>query len=97
VDGTEGDVGDAEAEEIASSAKEWANQQQRELEESIDVPQSTGSKKKYVIVGGGWGGWGAAKALCESGVDAEVILIDALPDPTGVSFFLLFGKCIVVG
>lgn len=21
--------------------------------------------KKYVIVGGGWGGWGAAKALCE--------------------------------
>ena len=21
--------------------------------------------KKYVVVGGGWGGWGAAKALCE--------------------------------
>eukprot|EP00978_Attheya_sp_CCMP212_P009311 scaffold21992_cov46-Attheya_sp.AAC.1 len=87
-DGTEDDTGDEEAEEVVSSAKEWANQQQRELEESIDVPRSTGSKKKYVVVGGGWGGWGAAKALCESGVDAEVILIDALPDPTGATPYL---------
>jgi len=40
-------------------------------------------KKKYVVVGAGWGGWGAAKALCESQLNAEVIIIDALPDPTG--------------
>ena len=43
--------------------------------------------KKYVVVGGGWGGWGAAKALCEGDDDVDVILIDALPDPTGVSTF----------
>jgi NADPH-dependent 2,4-dienoyl-CoA reductase/sulfur reductase-like enzyme len=43
------------------------------------------AKKKYVVVGGGWGGWGAAKALCEGMEDADVTLIDALPDPTGVS------------
>jgi uncharacterized protein with NAD-binding domain and iron-sulfur cluster len=40
-----------------------------------------GKKKKYVVVGAGWGGWGAAKALCQS--QAEVILLDVLPDPTG--------------
>eukprot|EP00956_Cyclotella_meneghiniana_P039137 scaffold166334_cov23-Cyclotella_meneghiniana.AAC.1 len=40
------------------------------------------SAKKYVVIGGGWGGWGAAKALCEQN-DVEVTLIDALPDPTG--------------
>jgi uncharacterized protein with NAD-binding domain and iron-sulfur cluster len=38
-------------------------------------------QKKYVVVGAGWGGWGAAKALCQS--KAEVILLDVLPDPTG--------------
>ena len=48
------------------------------------------SKKKYVVIGGGWGGWGAAKTLCQSELDAEVILIDALPDPTGVSFHFLY-------
>ena len=42
--------------------------------------------KKYVVVGGGWGGWGAAKALCEGMEDVDVTLIDALPDPTGVSY-----------
>ena len=30
-------------------------------------------------------GWGAAKALCESDTNCRVTLIDALPDPTGVS------------
>lgn len=45
-------------------------------------------KKKFVIVGGGWGGWGAAKALCQSGIDAEIILMDALPDPTGSTPYL---------
>jgi NADPH-dependent 2,4-dienoyl-CoA reductase/sulfur reductase-like enzyme len=46
--------------------------------------------KKYVVVGGGWGGWGAAKALCEGSEDVDVTLIDALPDPTGVSFDAFF-------
>lgn len=47
-------------------------------------PSSSLHAKKYVVIGGGWGGWGAAKALCEND-DVEVTLIDALPDPTGVS------------
>ena len=34
-----------------------------------------------VVVGAGWGGWGAAKALCEAGV--RVTLIDGMADPTG--------------
>jgi len=46
-------------------------------------------KKKYVVIGAGWGGWGAAKGLCESGIDnLEVIMIDALPDPTGKTPYL---------
>ena len=34
-----------------------------------------------VVIGGGWAGWGAAKALCEAGV--AVTLLDGQPDPTG--------------
>ena len=34
-----------------------------------------------VVIGAGWGGWGAAKALCEAGV--RVTLVDGLDDPTG--------------
>jgi hypothetical protein len=34
-----------------------------------------------VVVGGGWGGWGAAKALLESG--CRVTLLDTQMDPTG--------------
>jgi uncharacterized protein with NAD-binding domain and iron-sulfur cluster len=34
-----------------------------------------------VVIGGGWAGWGAAKSLCEAGVD--VTLIDGMLDPTG--------------
>ena len=34
-----------------------------------------------VVIGGGWAGWGAAKALCEAGV--RVTLVDGMPDPTG--------------
>lgn len=41
---------------------------------------TTPKKKNYVVVGGGWGGWGAAKALAESG-NCRVTLLDALPDP----------------
>ena len=42
------------------------------------------AKKKFVVVGAGWGGWGACQRLCEAFNDtAEVLLIDALPDPTG--------------
>eukprot|EP01082_Thalassiosira_pseudonana_P014694 g13229.t1 g13229 contig8:204756-207023(-) len=54
-----------------------------------DEPTEPTKKNKYVVVGGGWGGWGAAKALCESGLsDLEVVLIDALPDPTGATPYL---------
>ena len=49
-------------------------------------PTTALSAKKYVVIGGGWGGWGAAKALCQQD-DVEVTLIDALPDPTGVSLY----------
>ena len=42
----------------------------------------SGSGQSHVVViGAGWAGWGAAKALCESGV--RVTLIDGMPDPTG--------------
>jgi uncharacterized protein with NAD-binding domain and iron-sulfur cluster len=55
-------------------------------------------KIRFVVVGAGWAGWGAAKALCESSLSftttvgeeqndsndiLEVILLDTLPDPTG--------------
>lgn len=64
-----------------SKALEWARQQVKELSQ----PET---KNKYVVVGAGWGGWGAAKALCQSGSDAEVIILDALPDPTGSTPYL---------
>ena len=38
------------------------------------------------VVGAGWGGWGAAKALVEAG--CKVTLLDALPDPTGATPYL---------
>ena len=40
-----------------------------------------GSPSHVVVVGAGWAGWGAAKALCEAGV--RVTLIDGMSDPTG--------------
>jgi len=66
-----------------SAAKEWATQQQQKSKK----PQES-NKRKYVVIGGGWGGWGAAKALCQSGTDCDVILVDALPDPTGSTKYL---------
>ena len=79
-----------------SAAEAWSRleREENEEEEREGSSSSSGSrggddrgkrKKKFVVVGGGWGGWGAAKALCQSGVDADITLIDALPDPTGVS------------
>ena len=70
-----------EKEDFKSAALDWAKQQEEEINEA----EEQDSHKKYVVVGGGWAGWGAVKALCQSGINAEVILLDALPDPTGVS------------
>lgn len=39
------------------------------------------AQSHVVVVGAGWAGWGAAKALCEAGV--RVTLIDGMVDPTG--------------
>jgi len=55
---------------------------------NIQENENSERRKKYVIIGGGWGGWGAAKAICESGINADVTLYDALPDPTGVTPYL---------
>ena len=65
-----------------SAAVEWSKNQKKEFVEDES------RKKKYVVVGGGWGGWGAAKALCQSDVNCDVFLIDALPDPTGATPYL---------
>lgn len=40
--------------------------------------------KKVVVVGGGWAGFGAAKALTEAG-PYDVTLLDANPNPGGLS------------
>ena len=42
------------------------------------------AQSHVVVVGAGWAGWGAAKALCEAGV--RVTLIDGMADPTAVSY-----------
>jgi len=42
-----------------------------------------GVKPRVVVIGSGWGGWGATKALCEN--NCQVILLDAQEDPTGVT------------
>jgi hypothetical protein len=72
---------EGEEKESKSAAEEWAK-----LQEESSNPK-TKTKKKFAVVGGGWGGWGAAKALCEAD-DVEVTLLDALPDPTGATPFL---------
>ena len=43
------------------------------------MPSNTPSH--VVVIGAGWAGWGAAKALCQAG--ARVTLIDGVKDPTG--------------
>ena len=44
-------------------------------------PMPDGKPSHVVVIGAGWAGWGAAKALCEAG--SRVTLIDGMPDPTG--------------
>jgi uncharacterized protein with NAD-binding domain and iron-sulfur cluster len=46
-------------------------------------PTREDRKPKIAVVGAGWGGFGAAKALCEAGCD--VSLLDGIPDPTGAT------------
>ena len=47
-----------------------------------DSPTSDQARPSHVVViGAGWAGWGAAKALCEAGV--RVTLLDGMDDPTG--------------
>ena len=43
-------------------------------------PDASGASHA-VVIGAGWAGWGAAKALCEAGV--RVTLLDGMADPTG--------------
>ena len=43
--------------------------------------RSTAGPSHVVVIGAGWGGWGAAKALCHVGV--RVTLVDGLADPSG--------------
>lgn len=69
-----------------SVARDWAKNQADDDDEAKPISKA---RKKFVVIGGGWGGWGAAKALCQSGINADVTLIDALPDPTGVRFIVM--------
>ena len=46
-----------------------------------DETMPGGRPSHVVVVGAGWAGWGAAKALCEAGL--RVSLLDGMPDPTG--------------
>jgi len=51
-----------------------------------DEPASKPDGPRVAVIGAGWGGWGAAKALSENG--CNVTLMDSLPDPTGATPFL---------
>lgn len=91
------DAGDDVASSNGSAAMEWQNEQKMEAEEKekeeekLDDDDDDEQKEqpiKIAIVGGGWGGWGAAKAICEAKENVEVTLLDALPDPTGATPFL---------
>lgn len=43
------------------------------------------TSKRVVVVGSGWGGVGAAKTILENQPGVEVILVDAMKDPTGMT------------
>ncbi len=77
-DGANGEMEPVE-ESFSSFATEWKKEQDKVTEGD--------TTKRFAVVGGGWGGWGAAKALCEA-EGVEVTLLDALPDPTGKTPYL---------
>jgi uncharacterized protein with NAD-binding domain and iron-sulfur cluster len=85
-----------EEQKPSSAAKAWAASQQQQnpgtsaaADDDDDKVEPDKPKKRFVVVGAGWGGWGAAKALCESGKgEYEVTILDALPDPTGQTPYL---------
>ena len=70
-----------------SAAVDWQNEQNRETS-AEGTTQPLEEPKRIAIVGGGWGGWGAAKAICQAKENVEVTLLDALPDPTGATPYL---------
>ena len=41
---------------------------------------SVSTTPHVVVIGSGWGGWGAASTLCE--MNCKVTLLDALADPS---------------
>jgi protoporphyrinogen oxidase len=79
----ESDLANSESKAIDEDALSNVITWKKEEETSV----SGKAKKRFAIVGGGWGGWGASKVLCEA-EDVEVILLDALPDPTGKTPYL---------
>ena len=100
VDADAASSADTAASSTGSAAMDWENEQKKEAAEkeneelsvsdddSTKENESTEPPLKIAIVGGGWGGWGAAKAICEAKENVEVTLLDALPDPTGATPFL---------
>ena len=53
----------------------------------LGIASTTVTKSPHVVVvGAGWGGWGAAKTCLANG--CRVTLLDALPDPTGYTPYL---------
>ena len=48
-----------------------------------DASGASHASSHAVVIGAGWAGWGAAKALCEAGV--RVTLLDGMADPTGTT------------
>ena len=71
-DPQESDKGDDKSQIEESAALKWAAEQKEEpqkaaadMESDSSEEHSNGKRKKYVVVGAGWGGWGAAKVcLC---------------------------------
>merc|ERR1719460_577024 len=64
----------------------WAPAPSARAPSSRHFPPTSSAAPHVAVVGGGWGGWGAAKALIENG--CRVTLLDALPDPTGATPYL---------
>mmetsp|Transcript_7687 Transcript_7687/g.11640 ORF Transcript_7687/g.11640 Transcript_7687/m.11640 type:complete len:592 (+) Transcript_7687:18-1793(+) len=65
-----------------STAFKSYNQRPRRVERSVNVHASS-DKRSAIVVGGGWGGFGALKALSEAGWDVQ--LLDAVPDPAALN------------